>query len=76
MSFIFPLFLFFTFLSSFPSDTSACTVISGSRSNINVDHTVTEKQKAKVLKSYQSFQVHFGKDVEAFQKREKPVMKR
>jgi hypothetical protein len=67
--FIFLLFLFFTFLSSFPSDTSTCTGISRSRSNVSFDLSVAERQQAKIGKSDQkAFQVHFGNDIEAFQK--------
>jgi len=60
MSFIFLLFLFFTLLSFFPSDTSKCT---------GFDQTVAERQKAKMCRSDQkAFQVHFGNDGEDFQK--------
>jgi len=62
MSFIF--LLFFTFLSSFSSDTSTC--IGNGRSGSNA---VAERQKSKMPESDQkAFQVHFGNDVEAIQK--------
>ena len=53
MFFIFLLFLPFTFLSFFPSDTSMYT--SSRRSRKNFDCTVTEKQKASQSQSNSKF---------------------
>jgi hypothetical protein len=60
MSFVFLLFLVFTFLSSFSSDTSKST-------------SITERQKAKMAESDQNaLKVHFGNDDEALQKHLNP----
>ena len=62
------LFLFFTFLSFFPSDTSTCTGgIDRSKSKANYYLTVAERQNATMSQSdLKAFQVHFGNDVEGF----------
>ena len=57
MSFIFLLFLSFTFLSSFPSDTSMCTIINTNRRRNNdyFDRSLTRRQKVsqgqRIIKS-------------------------
>jgi hypothetical protein len=70
MFFIFLLFLFFTFLSSFPGDTSTCaSSIDRSQSKANYFLSVAERQAATMSQSdLKAFQVHFGNDVEGFLK--------